>query len=301
MTIRNIGFACMSLKCNTKYKTFRLANFNEQRLYQTVIHNIKETERTIRQCVIDGVKMFRLSSDIVPFATHEIVKGIDFMSWIRNDLRRIGELCKDNEIRYSMHPSQIVNINSPNKDVVKSSVKDLIYHYNILNSMRLEKDDDFNIIIHVGGMYGDKTEAIKRFIKVFNKLPEQLRNHIILENDDKSYTINDVMEIHKHTGLKIVLDLHHYYCCNDGSELDLKSVFDTWNGKIPKIHISSPKSSKEFRSHADMIDFEYCKDFLKLSEDYEYDIMIEAKGKDLAVEKFKKDLIEYKNNNIDMW
>jgi len=298
MSIRNIGFACMSLKCNTKYKTFRLANFNEHRLYQTVMHNIKETERTIRQCIVDGIKMFRLSSDIVPFATHEVSKGIDFMSWIRSDLRRIGELCKDNEIRCSMHPSQIVNINSPNKDVVRSSIKDLIYHYNLLNSMKL---DDFNIIIHVGGVYGDKVEAMKRFVKVFNKLPEQLRNHIVLENDDKSYTINDVMEIHKHTGLKIVLDILHHYCCNDGSELDLKSIFDTWNGKCPKIHISSPKSDKEFRSHADMIDFDYCKEFLNQAECYEFDIMIEAKGKDLAVEKFKKDLIEYKNNNIDTW
>ena len=297
MSIRNIGFACMSLKCNTKYKTFRLANFNEHKLYQTVLHNIKETERTIRQCSIDGIKMFRLSSDIVPFATHEVVKGIDFMSWIRNDLKNIGKLCKDNEIRFSMHPSQIVNINSPSKDVVKASIKDLIYHYNILNSMRLEMDDDFNIIIHVGGMYGDKVEAIKRFIKVFNKLPEQLRNHIVLENDDKSYTINDVMEIHKYTGVKIVLDIHHMYCNNDISELDLKSVFDTWGGKIPKIHISSPKSDKEFRSHADVIDFDYCKEFLKQAEGYEFDVMLECKNKDLAVDKFKKDLMEYKNNS----
>ena len=298
MSVRNIGFACMSLKCNTKYKTFRLANFNEHRLYQTVMHNIKETERTIRQCIVDGIKMFRLSSDIVPFATHEVSKGIDFMSWIRRDLRRIGELCKDNEIRCSMHPSQIVNINSPNKDVVRSSIKDLIYHYNLLNSMKL---DDFNIIIHVGGVYGDKVEAMKRFVKVFNKLPEQLQNHIVLENDDKSYSINDVLEIHNHTGVKIVLDILHHYCCNDGSELDLKSIFDTWNGKCPKIHISSPKSDKEFRSHADMIDFDYCKEFLNQAECYEFDIMIEAKGKDLAVDKFKKDFKEYKNNNIDTW
>jgi len=294
MSIRNIGFACMSLKCNTKYKTFRLANFSEHKLYQTVTHNIKETERTIRQCIIDGVKMFRLSSDIVPFATHEISKGIDYMSWIRHDLKRIGKLCRDNGIRCSMHPSQIVNINSPSKDVVRASIKDLIYHYNILNSMRL---NDFNIVIHVGGVYGDKIEAMKRFIRVFNKLPEQLRNHIILENDDKSYTINDVMKIHNHTGLKIVLDIHHMYCNNDGSKVDLKSIFDTWDDKYPKIHISSPKSDKEFRSHADMIDFDYCKEFLKKSEGYKFDVMIEAKGKDLAVDKFKKDLKEYKNNS----
>jgi len=292
MTIRNIGFACMSLKCNTKYKTFRLANFSEHKLYQTVMHNVKETERTIRQCIVDGVKMFRLSSDIVSFATHEVSKNIDYMSWIRNDLKCIGELCRDNGIRCSMHPSQIVNINSPNKDVVRASIKDLIYHYNILNSMRL---NEFNIIIHTGGVYGDKIEAMKRFIRVFNKLPEQLRNHIVLENDDKSYTINDVMKIHKHTGVKIVLDIHHHICCNDDLELDLKSVFDTWGGKIPKIHISSPKSDKEFRSHAEMIDFDYCKEFLRQAEGYKFDVMIEAKGKDLAIDKFKKDLKEFGN------
>jgi UV DNA damage endonuclease len=285
----------MSKKCNTYYKTFRLASFSEQRLYSTVIHNVQETERTIKQCILADCYMFRLSSDLVPFASHEVIKGINYINWINLDLKRIGKLAKDNNIRLSMHPSQMCVLSSPSQNVVKNSVKDLIYHYNILNTMSIKGD----IVIHTGGVYRDKVSAMKRFIKIFKKLPEPLQNSIVLENDDKSYTINDVMKIYEYTGLKIVLDLHHHYCNNNGSKLDIKSVFNTWiqTNSIPKIHISSPKSSQEFRSHADMIDFKYVKKFIDKNDNkYLYDIMIEAKSKDLAVEQFK---IDYKNNKIN--
>jgi len=284
--IRNVGFACMSKKCNTKYQTFRLASFSEQRLHTTIMHNIKETERTLYQCISDNVKLFRMSSDLVPFATHELIKGIDYMSWLKPDLKRLGKIVKNNNIRVSMHPSQMCIINSPKSDVVKNSVKDLIYHYNLLNLIGL---DDFNIVIHVGGVYGDKAEAVKRFVNIFNRFPEKLKQHIILENDDKSYTINDVLEIHNETGVKVCFDYHHHVCNNDGSELNLGAVFGTWGDVVPKIHVSSPKSDKEFRSHSDIIDFSYCKDFFISSKGYEFDVMLECKDKDLAVDKFVMD------------
>ena len=286
--IRHVGFACMSKKCNTKYQTFRLASFSEYRLKQAIAHNLKETERTIQHCISEGIKLFRLSSDLVPFATHEIMKDIDYMSWLQSDLQRIGDIAKNNNIILSMHPSQMCCINSPKQEVVNNSIKDLIYHYDILNVMGL---DDFNIIIHVGGVYGNKSEAMQRFINVFNSLSLDLRNHILLENDDKSYTISDIMEIHKETGVRIVFDLHHHYVCNNDSiELNLEAIFATCGvGNVPKIHLSAPKSIKAFRSHSDMIDFDYCKDFFKKYKGLEFDVMIEAKDKDLAVEKFIED------------
>lgn len=287
--IRHVGFACMSKKCNTKYQTFRLASFSEYRLKQAINHNIKETEHTIQQCISEGIKLFRLSSDIVPFATHDIMKDIDYMSWIQSDLQRIGALAINNNMTLSMHPSQMCCINSNKEEVINNSIKDLIYHYNILNSMGLE---DFNIIIHVGGVYGNKAEAMQRFISVFNSLPVDLRNHILLENDDKSYTVSDIMEIHKETGIRLCFDYHHYVCNNDGSELelDLEAIFATCgDGKVPKIHLSSPKSIEAFRSHSDMIDFEYCREFFEKYKGLEFDVMIEAKDKDLAVDKFIED------------
>jgi len=285
--IRNIGFACMSKKCNTKHQTFRLASFSEYRLKQAITHNLKETERTIQHCISEGIKLFRLSSDLIPFATHDIMKDIDYMSWIQSDLKRIGGIVKNNNMLLSMHPSQMCCINSNKEDVVNNSIKDLMYHYDILNSMGL---DSFNIIIHVGGVYGNKPEAMKRFINVFNSLPVDLRNHILLENDDKSYNISDVMAIHKETGVRVVFDYHHHVCNNDGIELDLEAIFATCGiGNVPKIHLSSPKSIKEFRSHSDMIDYKYCREFFDKYNGLEFDVMIEAKDKDLAVDKFIED------------
>jgi len=282
--IRHVGFACMSKKCNTKYQTFRLASFSEYRLKQAIVHNLKETERTIQHCISEGIKLFRLSSDLVPFATHEILKDIDYMSWMQSDLKRIGDIARNNNMILSMHPSQMCCINSNKEDVVKSSIKDLMYHYDILNTMGLT---DFNIVIHVGGVYGNKPEAMKRFISVFNDLPVDLRNHILLENDDKSYTISDIMEIHKETGVRVVFDYHHHVCNNDGTELDLEAIFATCGvGNVPKIHFSSPKSIKEFRSHSDMIDFSYCREFFEKYKGLEFDVMLEVKDKDLAVDKF---------------
>lgn len=285
--IRHVGFACMSKKCNTKYQTFRLASFSEYRLKQAITHNIKETERTIQHCISEGIKLFRLSSDLVPFATHEIMKDINYMSFIESDLKRIGIIARNNNMLLSMHPSQMCCINSNKEEVVNNSIKDLMYHYNILNSMGL---DNFNIIIHVGGVYGNKPEAMQRFIDVFNSLPVDLRNHILLENDDKSYTISDILEIHNQTGVRVVLDYHHHVCNNDGTEFNLEEIFSTCGvGNVPKIHLSSPKSIEAFRSHSDMIDFDYCRGFFDKYKGLEFDVMIEAKDKDLAVEKFIDD------------
>ena len=98
------------------------------------------------------------------------------------------------------------------------------------------------------------------------------------------------MEIHKETGVRVVLDFHHHVCNNDGTELDLEAVFATCGAsKVSKIHLSSPKSVKEFRSHSDMIDYEYCKDFFKKYKDLEFDVMLECKDKDLAVDRFISD------------
>jgi UV DNA damage endonuclease len=282
--IRHVGFACMSKNISTKYKTFRLASFTEQRWYDTIYHNINETEKLIDYCISSNIKMVRLSSDIIPFATHEVTKGLDYLNRYKTMLKSIGNKINQNDIRISIHPNQCCVLNSPSQDVAKASVKDLIYHYNLLNTMGVKGD----LIIHVGGVYGDKVSAINRFIKIYNKLPEQLRNVICLENDDKSYTIDDVLYINEQTGVKICMDLHHAYCM-DTFNIDFEKVIKTWGNLVPKLHVSSPKSLQEFRSHADMIDFDYIKDFFMQNKDYTFDVMIESKNKDIAVFKFIED------------
>jgi UV DNA damage endonuclease len=257
--VRNIGFACMSKVINTKYKTFRLSNFTTDKFHECVSHNIRETEKLIDYCIANGYKIIRLSSDIIPFASHDVATNIDWMQKYHVDFKHIGNKIKQNNMRVSLHPGQYSsNINSPDKNVVIHSFKELIYHSNILNLLGVDGD----IVTHVGGVYGDKNTAMKRFITMYNKLPERVKNRLVLENDDKSYTIHDVIKIHKYTNIPIVFDYHHHICNYIKLDVDVNKIFDTWGDRVPKVHLSSPKNEKQFRSHADDIDIEYCINFL---------------------------------------
>ena len=51
------------------------------------------------------------------------------------------------------------------------------------------------IVLHVGGIYGDKKEALERFELNFRRLPEAVRNRLIIENDDRLYNIEEVLEL----------------------------------------------------------------------------------------------------------
>ena len=137
-------------------------------------------------------------------------------------------------------------------------------------------------------------------------MPEWIKKYLVLENDDKTFMIQDVLKasqiIKKQTGqyIPVVLDVHHYNCKNNGEKPNYELIAETWKwtGKKPKIHLSSPKGEgRDFRTHAEYIDFDYAKPiFDELNEaDFDADVMMEAPGKDLAVEP----LVEwYKNSYL---
>ena len=148
--------------------------------------------------------------------------------------------------------------------------------------------------MHIGSSTFGKQNSIKRFINNFKLLDEEEKNLIILENDDKVFNIKDTLEICKILKIPMVLDYHHHKCNNDNLNLSeyIIEIFKTWNNNTPKIHLSSPKNKKEYRSHHDYINIE---DFLefnaivkKLKKDF--DIMIEAKEKDIALFKLIREL-----------
>jgi UV DNA damage endonuclease len=148
----------------------------------------------------------------------------------------------------------------------------------------------------VGGVYKDKKKSIERFKENFIKLPDRIKKRITLENDDKSYTALDVLQICKEMKIPMVLDVHHDKCINSGERLEdiLPDVFNTWNNEKfnAKIHFSSPKTIKDFRSHADFIDLEQFLNFIEVASKVgrDFDVMIEAKGKNIALLKLSQEL-----------
>ena len=194
-------------------------------------------------------------------------------------------------MRISSHPDHFTVLNSLKDEVIQASLKDLEYHDKVFTAMGL---DEAKMVMHVGGLYGTKEKSIQRFKDNFRLLPESIRNRLLLENDDKSFGTTDVLGICQELGIPMVVDILHHQCVNQGEEIGeyLGPIFDTWQGGLPKVHFSSPKSEDKCRAHADNINaWEFYKFLLAAGElGRDFDVMIEAKNKDLAVFNLMRDL-----------
>lgn len=272
-------------------KTFNKLPDNDSRmskLRRVTKKNIHNTLRILRYNKDYNIKVYRFTSKLIPLATHPIVSHWDYIEDFKEELKELGDFVRKNEFRVSAHPDHYTLINSISKDVIKNSINDLDYHVRLFEAMGLE-DYNYKLVLHIGGLYKSKEESIEKFKENFIKLPNRIKNRIILENDDKSYTAADVLQICNDLKVPMVVDIHHHNCKNDGEKIQdlLPYIFDTWNNESlnPKIHFSSPKSQKEFRSHADDIELEDFHAFLDIAKKVgrNFDVMIEAKNKNIAL------------------
>lgn len=282
-----LGYACINLTVPTKYRTCRLKTVEEQgmdKVKELTLHNFEEALTAIRWNIDNRIYFFRLSSEIVPFATHDVMTW----NWYEDEdvlevTKKIHKLAKAHSVRLSMHPGQYSVLNSPKKQVVENAVQDLEYHNQIMN---LTGGTD--IVLHVGGAYGDKEKAKKTFADSYKLLSEDIRSKLILENDDKTFHLLDVIDITRETNVPVCFDIHHHRCNPYSENISLREalqeVFQSWKGKRrPKVHISSGATSPTDRSHHDYIFEEEFDELVELLNTKDIDIMFEAKKKEKSV------------------
>jgi UV DNA damage endonuclease len=276
----------------TRYKQLPADEAMEKLRWATE-QNLRSTLRMLHYNIAHEIELYRFSSSIAPLATHPEVNW-DFVTPFSSLWKEIGELVKKNQLRVSFHPNQFTLFTSPRKEVTQNAIIDMEYHYKMLEAMGLEDRGIINI--HIGGAYGDKGKTITKFHKNLMGLPEAIKNVMTLENDDKTYNTEETLLACEKETIPMVFDYHHHQA-NLGEvplEEHMERIFQTWSHTQlkPKIHISSPKSEKAFRSHADFVDPEFIMpliDILKgIGEDV--DFMIEAKAKDQAVLRLVEDL-----------
>lgn len=263
-----------------------------------------------------GIHMYRMSSDLAPYATHPDMPM--FHSMVQesaSELAAIGAKARHLGLRLSFHPSQFIVLNSPDAELVRKSVWDLTSQCEMLDAMEL--GPEAVVVVHVGGVYGDKEASRARWVETWPTLPEPVRRRLVLENDDLRFSCADVLWISEHTGVRLIFDHQHFWCLNPEflpMRQAVAQMLGTWpDGVRPKVHFSSPRTEMReltrkdrktgkattvpmapvWTSHADFVNpFEFAT-FMRTAAGLEFDVMLEAKMKDLALVRLRPDLIRY--------
>jgi UV DNA damage endonuclease len=290
-----IGYPCINrgIGCSTN-STFRLASYAEELLIQKVENNLKCLYKILQYNVQNGFYFFRISSDLVPFASHPVCT-FDWANHFRGELRKVGEFIAEHGIRISMHPDQFVIINALKDDVVERSIKELEYHCTLLDKMGL--DSTAKIQIHLGGVYGDKDSAMDRFISTYNSLSKPLKSRLVIENDDRSYSLEDCLSVYEKIGIPIIFDAFHHQCLNNGETVrqGLELSARTWSESdgIPMVDYSSQQKGQRCGSHAKTLNPAKFKGFLQEIRGLDFDVMLEIKDKENSAFKALEILREY--------
>ena len=293
-----IGYPCINNSIpRSAPSTFRLASYSESKLVQTVKDNLIHLNEILKYNVKNDLLFFRISSDLIPFASHPICKFAWYKSF-QSELLEIGDYIKKYNMRISMHPDQFVILNSHNEKLVQNSINELRYHCMLLDVMHL--DETAKVQIHIGGVYGNKIEAINRFIKTYNLVDHSIKKRLIIENDDHLYSLRDCLYIHHQTGIPILFDSFHHECYNNGESLKstLEEAMATWDrikDGLPMVDYSSQdkgngtdyNNNKNRRKgrHAQAIDLTSFEKFLNETAGLDFDIMLEIKDKEKSALK----------------
>ncbi|WP_332651284.1 UV DNA damage repair endonuclease UvsE [Lysinibacillus sp. 54212] len=268
-------------------------NERMEKLIETTALNLNHTKRILYYNIAHEIPLYRFSSSLVPLATHPEVMW-DYITPFKEQWQELGTIINQFNIRPSLHPGQFTLFTSPRNDVTDAAIKDMDYHYRMFEAMGVLDRGIINI--HIGGAYGDKEAALCRFHENIKKLPHDIKESMTLENDDKTYNVEETLSVCEREKIPMIFDYHHYMAnkTEDNIAQYLESIFKTWDHhqEVPKVHLSTPKSEQAYRSHADFVSFDFILPFIKLAKELnqDFDIMVEAKQKNLAMHKLVEDI-----------
>ncbi|MCW2928610.1 MAG: uvdE [Thermoleophilia bacterium] len=255
------------------------------------------------------LRMYRIPDGFVPYGTHpDLPQFHGQIEECAAELAELGELVRRLDIRMSNHPGQYTVLNSTREDVRDKAAWDLDQHAALFDAMGL--GDEAVVVLHVGGTTDGHDAGIERFERALDNVSERARRRLVIENDDRSYSLPQVVELSRRTGLRVVFDTLHHFCL-DPERMPageaLAAALATWpTDQVPKVHVSSPRldatwpapvgtppTGHDTRAHADFIDPMWFERWLETdvrASGRPFDVMVEAKAKDVAVLRLRDQL-----------
>ncbi len=277
-------------------------------------HSLEMLHGVLDYCERHDLRMYRFSASLAPYATHpELPQFHTQVEECTEELAAFGRRAEKLGMRLSTHPSQYIVLNSENPATVAGSLRDVEVQAALLDAMGA--GPEAVCVLHVGGAAGGREAALERFERGVARLSDEARARLVVENDDRSFSLADALEAARRSGLRVVWDIHHHHVVDPDRIPDaeaLRLALATWpDDQTPKIHWSTPKTSleerkkkvgrrverswvlPELRAHADLVDPITFEHFLRETAAgvRDFDVMVEAKAKDLAVLRLRAQLV----------
>lgn len=302
--IVKLGYVAMSMELQnaSPSQTMTFAQFSRikdreagiRKLERIAISNIENCLRLLKHNAGNQIHFFRLSSRLIPLANHEELTDWDYIQPLKEPLKMIGDYLNVHPMRIDFHPDHFVVLNTLNKEILSNALKTLVMHNKLLKGMGI--NTEHRCVLHVGGGYENKEMALEQFIHNWGFIQPAIQKMIMLENDDTTFTVKETLYLSEKLGIPMVFDYHHHLANHEeeGWQQDWERIVNTWRqSPMPvKMHISSPRSEREFRAHADFVDPDMFLNFLMGIKGTvpEIHCMIEAKQKDAALFRLMEDL-----------
>ena len=296
----NMGYACINMQLSSQKPKVYTGRSMIKRTFKAKgikyaselgLQNCKDLLKIVKWNNENGFSFFRITSNLFPWCSEYNLKDMPDYEEIRDVLSKVGKYIADNNMRITSHPGPFNVLTSPHPHVVDNCIKDLSIHGEVFDMMGLYRSPYNKINIHIGGAYGDKESAMKRFCENFKRLPKSVRSRLTVENEDKAtmYSVKDLYYgVYQHIGIPIVFDYHHHkFCTGDMTEQKaLEMAIETWGNIKPVVHYSESRRDEKkdetirVQAHSD-----YIYDKIE-TYGHEIDIMVEAKAKELAVVRY---------------
>ena len=296
--MNRFGLCCISLKLKEEgfghqtmtYKRFSSLPREEALsiLGSRIQNNLSVTNKTIQFCANNNY-VYRVSSDIFPLITYDEanvnLEDLPNYDSIQDEFDNIAQTISGTRVRVTCHPSEFNVLASSNQKAVDKTITELNFYSSFFDRIGLEANYNNPMNLHVHNKNGTHSEIIDRFIQNFNRLDPNCRSRLVIENDDKinCWSVRELIEhFHPATKIPITFDYLHHKCHPDNldEETALKMCYNTWHGYRPLFHYSESKPGNNPRAHADYAENPFS------TYGLEFDVDMELKSKDYAIEKF---------------
>lgn len=243
--------------------------------------NAERLGRGFAFCKDHGITLFRMSSDLFPFS--DTALGVSVLRTMTDDLAELGRSAAG--LRLVMHPDQYVVLSSDRPEVVENARRVLEMHALVLDLLGQPRSPWAALIIHGGK--GDRSAQLAAQVRL---LPEEVRSRLVLENDERAYSADEILKVCRECEVPMVFDAHHHVIHDDLPSYEdpslaamLKKAARTWpDPQWQLTHISNGRGGFSDMSHSD-----YITTMPSCYRDAPW-IEVEAKAKDLAVTRLRE-------------